>query len=306
MEKCDRRRFLRTSAGVAIGAQQLLAQPQGGQSAPRFPLGLIVGVDNDADAAIKKVHNLGLPTCEVLVESFGSDAATALVQALDRYNIKATSLFSLGPGRKVWNFYEGPTTIGLVPPAWRRARIDGLKQASDFAKQCNIAMVQTHCGFIPEDPNLESYSAVVEAIWEVANHCRTNGQTFLYHTGQETPTTLLRALEDVGLDNQGIGLDAGNLLLYGKANPLDALDVIGSHVRAIHAKDGLYPTNPRLLGKEVPIGQGKVDFPRFLQRLKDLGYQGAITIEREISGPQQIEDVKQSIKYLTKVIENLS
>jgi L-ribulose-5-phosphate 3-epimerase len=290
---------------MALGTQQLLARPQAGPSNPRFPLGLIVSVGNDPEAAIRKVHDLELPTCEVLVESFGSELAASLVQALEHYNIKATSLFSLGPGAKIWNFYQGPTTIGLVPPEWRHARIDGLKQASDFAKRCGIPLVQTHCGFIPEDPNTELYKGAVEAIWEVANHCRGNGQTFLYHTGQETPVTLLRAIEDVGLDNQGIGLDAGNLLLYGKANPVDALDVIGPYVRGVHAKDGLYPTNPRLLGKEVPIGQGKVDFPKFLQRLKEIGYQGAITIEREISGAQQIEDVRKSITFLNGIINGL-
>ena len=115
---------------------------------------------------------------------------------------------------------------------------------------------------------------------------------------------MLRAIEDVGFDNQGVNLDTANLILYDKANPLDALDILGPYVKNTHAKDGLYPTSTRELGKEVPIPHGKVDFPKIIQRLKELNYQGPITIEREISGPQQIEDVKRERDYLAKLIES--
>jgi len=64
----------------------------------------------------------------------------------------------------------------------------------------------------------------------------------------------------------------------------------------------MWPTNPRELGKEVPIGKGKVDFPRIIERLKQLNYDGAVTIEREISGPRQVEDVREAKIYLEKLI----
>jgi sugar phosphate isomerase/epimerase len=113
----------------------------------------------------------------------------------------------------------------------------------------------------------------------------------------------VRAMQDVGTDNQGVNFDLANLILYGKANPVDAVELLGPYVQGIHAKDGLWPTNPKQLGKEVPIGQGKVDFARIIARLKQLNYRGAVTIEREISGPQQIEDVRASKAYLEKLIE---
>src|SRR5882762_9845046 len=68
---------------------------------------------------------------------------------------------------------------------------------------------------------------------------------FRYETGQETPITLVRAIQDVGLDNQGVNFDLANLILYGKANPVDAIELLGPYVQGIHAKDGLWPTNPR-------------------------------------------------------------
>jgi sugar phosphate isomerase/epimerase len=99
-----------------------------------------------------------------------------------------------------------------------------------------------------------------------------------------------------------VNFDVANLILYGKANPADAVDLLGPYVQGMHAKDGLYPTDPKNLGEEVPIGQGKVDFPRIIQRLKELNYRGAVTIEREISGPQQVEDVRAAKRYLEKLI----
>ena len=78
--------------------------------------------------------------------------------------------------------------------------------------------------------------------------------------------------------------------------------MFGEFVRDIHAKDGLYPTDGRNLGKETPIGEGKVDFPKFVARLKEIGYDGPLTIEREISGEKQIEDIKSAKVFLETLI----
>jgi L-ribulose-5-phosphate 3-epimerase len=129
---------------------------------------------------------------------------------------------------------------------------------------------------------------------------------FLMETGQETPTTVSRTIKDVDKPNLGVGLDTANLILYGKANPVDAVDILGPHVRAVHAKDGKWPTNPDLLGQEVVIGTGIVDFKQVFTKLKRAGYKGAISIEREISGPKQIEDVRQEMAYLERALHQLS
>ena len=101
----------------------------------------------------------------------------------------------------------------------------------------------------------------------------------------------MRAIEDIGTGNVFVNLDTGNLIIYGKANPADALDMIGKYVKDVHIKDALYPTDGRNLGREVKAGEGKVNFPLFLPKLKALGYDGSLTIEREISGEKQTEDI---------------
>jgi sugar phosphate isomerase/epimerase len=137
---------------------------------------------------------------------------------------------------------------------------------------------------------------------DVAGHCKSNGQNFRYETGQETPVTLVRAIGDVGLDNQGVNFDVANLILYGKANPVDAIETLAPYIQGVHAKDGLWPINPKDLGEEVAIGKGRVDFPRIIARLKELNYRGAVTIEREISGAQQMDDVRAAKAYLQELI----
>jgi L-ribulose-5-phosphate 3-epimerase len=300
MTAYSRRRFLQVSAAAA--ASPLLAGGPRGESDKGMRLGVIVHMGKDPEGALARVHELGLPTCQAGISDYEPEMVTRLKNALDRYGIEATALNTAGPGPAVWDFDKGPLTIGLVPRQYRRARIDHLKRASDFAKKCGIPALHTHCGFIPENPNDPVYKETVQAIREVVSHCKGNGQMFLYETGQETPITLLRTIQDVGLDNQGINLDPANLILYGKANPVDALDVFGTLVRGVHAKDGLYPTDPHRLGEEVPIGQGKVGFPRLIQRLKELNYRGPITIEREIEGPQQTEDIRKAKAYLEGLI----
>jgi sugar phosphate isomerase/epimerase len=231
------------------------------------------------------------------------DLAEPIRAAARKYQIEVTAASTLGPGKVDWDFYGGPGTCGLVPRALRSERVRALKLASDLAHACGIPAIHTHCGYIPEDPNSDLYKESVAAIHEVASHAGANGQIFLMETGQETPVTLLRAILDTGLDNVKVNLDVANLILYGKGEPVGALDVIGPYVRGLHAKDGLYPTGPRQLGQEVPIGKGRVNFPEVMRKLKKLNYTGPITIEREINGPQQASDIRESKLFLQALID---
>ena len=68
--------------------------------------------------------------------------------------------------------------------------------------------------------------------------------------------------------------------------------MFGSYVRNIHAKDGLYPTDPMKLGREVKVGEGKVRYPEFIRRLNEIGFGGEFIVEREITGQQQEWDCR--------------
>jgi len=308
----DRRTFLSSAAAAAItaGLPPLLsfADPAQAKLKP-MALGLKISLDGAPEATIKRVRDMGFSNCfpslDDYIGKFTKDAAEQIGNLLAKYDLIATTVEVVGPEPLEWNFVQGPSTIGLVPPTTRAARIDALRQVSDFAKLLSISQVQTHCGFIPENPADPLYPGTVEAIRAVAQHCQGNGQYFLMETGQETPTTVSRVIRDVNMPNLAVGFDTANLILYGKANPVDAVDILGPHVRSVHAKDGKWPTNPSKLGEEVLIGQGLVDFKKVFTKLHKFGYTGAITIERETSGPQQIEDVKKEKLYLQRILDEV-
>jgi sugar phosphate isomerase/epimerase len=308
----DRRTFLAAASATAISTGLHPIPSFAKPDTPKLPpmaIGLLISPYGDPEATIKRVRDIGFSNCflslDGYINKFTPEAAKQIGDLLTKYDLIATTVEVVGPPPLVWDFLKGPSTIGLVPTKTRAARIDALRQASDFAKLLGIKQVQTHCGFIPEDPADPLYPGSVDAVRTVAQHCRGNGQYFLMETGQETPTTMSRIIRDVALPNLGVGLDTANLILYGKANPVDAVDILGEHVRSVHAKDGKWPTDPSKLGEEVLIGKGLVDFKTVFAKLHKLGYTGAITIERETSGAQQIEDVKNEKQYLQRILDEV-
>jgi L-ribulose-5-phosphate 3-epimerase len=281
--------------------------PQGPSSMKNLPIRLgkvvWVGDGQNAETLVREVHQLGLTTCQIGFEHLSLDIADPLRKALDRYGVEGTALSEHNPGLRIFDFYRGPLTIGMIPAATRGARIAALKLAADVAKQAGIPSIHTHCGFIPEDPNDPIYPEAVAAVKEVAEHCRKLGLTMLCETGQETPIAMVRLIDDVGLGNVFVNLDVANLILYGKGNPVDAMDVFQDRVRGIHAKDGRFPTDPRKLGAEAPIGEGRVDFPVLLKRLKQANYKGPMLIEREVGTEEQRrKDIVRSKLYLENLI----
>lgn len=253
------------------------------------------------------VHH-GFDTCQLLAwepELWTDENADLLKQLLDKYQITISAFWCGWEGPSVWNFYEGQLTLGLVPADFRQMRIKNLCDGADFAHRLGVTDVITHMGFIPENPYDPNFNTFCVAVRCVAEHLKKNGQYLLFETGQETPVAMLRCFEVVGTDNLGINLDTANLILYGKANPVDALDVFGKYVRNIHAKDGRYPTNGHSLGCETRLGEGKVDFKAFFEKLHELGYDSYVTIEREIEGEQQLKDILDARTYLQNIIDEV-
>lgn len=268
-------------------------------------LGVMAPLEHGPEKELSLVREFGLATCQSVCwtpDLFTPQMATRLVAAAEQNEIEITTLWVGTPGAHIWDFIQGPITIGLVPPEFRAARLAVLKKGVDFAASIGVPSITTHVGFIPENMTNPLYAEVIIALREIVEYCGTLGIEFWFETGQETPTVLLRVIEELGYDNLGINIDPANLLMYGKANPVDALDVFGQYVKGVHAKDGEYPTNGKQLGVEKPLGEGRVNFPSFINKLKMLNYAGALTIEREISGLQQIADIQHAIKLLKALL----
>ncbi len=270
-------------------------------------IGVCVNFD-EIDVMSRKFKDLkseGFDNCQLISwkPELWTDENLEILKNLTEENGITISAFWCGwEGPCVWNFYDGQITLGLVPPEYRTMRIKNLCDGADFAHRLGVKNVVTHMGFIPENPNDPQFAPFCVAVRQVAEHLKKNNQNLLFETGQETPVTMLRCFEKVAMDNLGVNLDTANVILYGKANPVDALDVFGKYVMNIHAKDGLYPTNGHDLGSEVRIGDGKVDFKALFKKLHELRYDSYVTIEREIEGEKQTDDIRHAKKYLGDII----
>ncbi|NLW74354.1 MAG: sugar phosphate isomerase/epimerase [Clostridiales bacterium] len=271
-------------------------------------LGVLIncGPKTDVMAEFKRAVDFGMQTCQLCIwnqATYTDEKAAEINEAREATGLEISTLWAGWSGPKEWNFIYGPSTLGLVPPAYRMQRLAELHNASAFAAKINVRQIATHVGFLPENPDDINFTGTVAALRNLATAMAARGQYFLFETGQETPVTMLRTIETIGTSNLGINFDTANLILYGKANPLDALDIFGKYVMDTHLKDGLYPTDGMKLGKQVPLGQGRANIPAIVDKLDALGYTGAYTIECELKGDDKIALIRDAQAYMLDIFE---
>lgn len=295
------------AASLLLGAETGFAASHKAAAKSESPItiGTIVYHLDDIDKSFKELHDAQFTSCQLNYNAgkMTPEFAEQVKEASRKYNIKVTTVVGV-PGHSVWNFLQGPSTIGLVPAEGREAKIATYHKMIDFCQKAGVPAMHSHFGFIPEDPSSDQYKTFIFVMRQLAGYAKERGIMIYFETGQETPTTLIRALKDIGTGNVFINCDVANLLLYGKANPTDAIRQFGPLVKDIHAKDGTYPSrdNPDQLGAEKPIPEGDVDFPAIIKLLKEQGYTGALTIENELSDRNK-EYLTKTRKYLQDLVD---
>ncbi len=195
-------------------------------------------------------------------------------------------------------------TDGFIPHATRDERESRTLAVSDFAAVIGAPGIATHIGFVPESPADPDYIAVRDMVRRVCDHAKKNNQTFALETGQEPAKVLLAFLKDVDRPNLGINFDPANMILYGTGDPVEALGVLAPKVLTVHCKDGDWPESgvAGALGHEKALGSGSVGIPRFLEKLREVGYRGPLSIEREASDPaRRMRDIESAITLLASL-----
>lgn len=271
-------------------------------------LGVLSSFTEDGSNPFDVIARYGVATTQLNnwdMSKWTRENAEKVKRDLKSSGVRLAALWTGYSGTVIWDLIDGPDTMGLIPEYTRKRRIADLKAGADFAAMVGAPAIITHCGFIPETPKCHLYMEVLDALGEIAEYCQKLGLEFWFETGQETPVTLLRTIEDIGLPNLGINLDTANIILYGKGNPVDALDVFGKYVRNLHIKDGFYPEDGHKLGRHCPIGEGKVDFEKVITKLHEIGFIGELVVEREITGEQQAKDIMAALDYIGKLVDNL-
>lgn len=198
--------------------------------------------------------------------------------------------------------------------------IEKSKRILDLAKELETDIVTTHIGVVPEDPSIERYGIMQEACFELAKYADSIGSHFAIETGPETSAVLKKFLDGLHSTGVAVNLDPANLVMVTGDDPVGAVHNLKDYIVHTHAKDGImlertkpeyiYGVTPKpedIKGikffKEVPLGQGSVDFPAYLKALEEIGYKGFLTIERE-AGDDPSADIGLAKNFLLDIIAN--
>ncbi len=273
----------------------------------KWAVGAFTSIDAGFGVQLDVVKELGIPTIQ-LHAPHGDQQTPAVAKAFTRrlgdLNLELTAVFGGFHGESYESIPIVAETVGLVPRQSRELRVREMRNVSDFARLLECNVIALHLGFIPHDAQDSDYHELVAVTRDLCQYAAGNDQSIHLETGQETAEALLQFIEDTGANNLFVNFDPANMILYGTGQPIKALRKLGGVVRSVHCKDARWSADPgRVWGIEVPLGEGEVNITEFLKTLAEIGYEGPLTIEREI--PQQPEKQKQEIGHAFRLLEQL-
>lgn len=204
---------------------------------------------------------------------------------------------------------------GFTVAADNPRKIERSKRIVDLALEMGTNIVTTHIGVVPAEHN-DTYCVLQDACNELAEYADRCGARFAIETGPEPAERLRAFLDSLSSKGVAVNLDPANLVMVTDDDPVQAVYTLRDYIVHTHAKDGrmIRKTDPKVIYdffaeggigdlrleeyfKEVPLGQGSVDFDAYLRALKDIGYQGFLTIEREV-GADPAVDIELAVRFL--------
>lgn len=202
-------------------------------------------------------------------------------------------------------------------PEINPGRIERSKRILDMAKDLETDVVTTHIGVVPEDKNHPRYAIMQDACGQLASYADSLGAHFAIETGPETAATLKSFLDGLHSTGVAVNLDPANFVMVTGDDPVQAVYTLKDYIVHTHAKDGrrlryvapeiVYGlAEAEMLGSssfiELPLGEGDVDFAKYLKALEEIGYKGFLTIEREV-GDDPAGDIAAAVTFLQKHLE---
>lgn len=199
-------------------------------------------------------------------------------------------------------------------------KIEKSKRIMDLAKDLNVNIITTHIGVVPENHNHPRWSVLQEACEELAQYGDSVGAYFAIETGPETSVVLKSFLDSLNSKGVAVNMDPANLVMVTGDDPVQAVYNLKDYIVHTHAKDGimLRRENPEIIYgmieeaikseaafREVPLGEGSVDFQEYLKALDSIGYKGFLTIEREV-GDNPEKDIRTAVNFLNSTINGIN
>ena len=191
-------------------------------------------------------------------------------------------------------------------------KVEKSKRIIDLAKELDTNVVTTHIGVVPGDKNIDRYKVMQEACFELSRYADSIGAHFAIETGPETSAVLKEFLDSLGSTGVGVNLDPANLVMVTGDDPAGAVYNLQKYIVHTHAKDGVqnFFKDPEIVYglkkdviitedsfTEVPLGEGQVNWEKYLAALEDIGYKGFLTIEREV-GDDPEKDIRKAVEFL--------
>lgn len=195
-------------------------------------------------------------------------------------------------------------------------RVKKTKAIIDLAVEFGARVVTTHIGVIPENKRESRYKVMLAALTECGIYAKQRGVTLAIETGPEKAKTLLAFLKDTK-GGVGVNLDPANFTMVTGQDAVEAVYILKDYIVHTHAKDGIIINKNQkpievyhafAVGgvdalnacegfKEVPLGEGQVDWKNYVKALQDIGYDGFLTIERECGDNPEL-DVEKAVTFL--------
>ncbi|MBQ3141645.1 MAG: sugar phosphate isomerase/epimerase, partial [Clostridia bacterium] len=192
-------------------------------------------------------------------------------------------------------------------------RIRRSKAILDLALDLECTVVTTHIGVVPTDKSNPRYSIMQKACYELGKYGDEIGASFAIETGPETAAVLKEFIDSLGVSGVRVNLDPANLAMVCGDDSAEAARILGPYAVHTHAKDGimLVKENPEVIYglikhdelekiqyfREVVLGTGSVDFDKYLPALAAAGYDGFLTVEREV-GETPEKDIAIAVEFL--------
>ena len=155
---------------------------------------------------------------------------------------------------------------------------------------------------MPDDENSEEYYNIVKTIERLGKYGDEIGVSFATETGPEMAIKLRGILEKADTKSAKVNLDPANFVMCAGQDPVEAVHILKDYIVHTHAKDGIKLSDDDY--DEKPLGQGGVPFPEYIATLKEVGYDGFLTIERE-AGATRFQDIKNAVAFLTDILNKL-
>jgi sugar phosphate isomerase/epimerase len=189
---------------------------------------------------------------------------------------------------------------GFVKPDHIAEDVAKTKRMMDLCKLLGVKVLTSHIGRIPDDPSDPGYRTAAQALEEIGAHGDKIGVVFASETGPESGAALAKFLKSLKTKSISANYDPANLVMRGFDPVRGAYDLAGL-IAHTHAKDGIGPGPKR---GEVPLGEGEVPWPKYLRALKEIGYDGYLTIEREV-GENPAADIATAATFLREQLAKL-